>query len=68
MTRLRDEGLDDVLVIVGGIVPDEDVGELIASGVAEVFHPGASLAEVVRFIEDRVWEKRNAMLAKVVNG
>ena len=67
MNRLRDEGLDDVLVLVGGVIPDEDVPMLIESGVAAVFHPGTSLPEVVRFIEDRVGEMRRATLARVVH-
>ncbi len=54
MDRIRAEGLDDVLVIVGGIVPDEDVPLLLESGVAAVFHSGTSLPTVVQFIEENV--------------
>jgi methylmalonyl-CoA mutase C-terminal domain/subunit len=43
----RDErGLQDIPVVVGGIIPDEEVAELKGFGVASVFHPGASLTEV----------------------
>jgi methylmalonyl-CoA mutase C-terminal domain/subunit len=50
MSALREAGLDDVAVIVGGIVPDEDVPALTQAGVARVFHPGSSLAEIAEFI------------------
>lgn len=43
---LADAGLDDVPVVIGGIVPEEDRGELAAAGVAAVLGPGASAAEV----------------------
>jgi len=49
---LRDRGLDDVLVIVGGIVPDADVAGLRAAGVAAVFPPASPLSEIVRFISE----------------
>src|SRR2546425_5128791 len=47
---LRQHGLDDVLLIVGGIVPDEDIPTLKKAGVAEVFQPGASTQQIVDFI------------------
>jgi len=47
---LREQGLEDVLVIVGGIVPDEDIPALKQAGVAEVFQPGASTQQIVEFI------------------
>jgi methylmalonyl-CoA mutase C-terminal domain/subunit len=50
MSALRAAGLGEVAVIVGGIVPDEDERALVASGVARVFHPGASLEEIAQFI------------------
>lgn len=40
-------GLGHVAVVVGGIVPDDEVGLLMAAGVARVFHPGASRDEIV---------------------
>jgi methylmalonyl-CoA mutase C-terminal domain/subunit len=43
---LRDAGRDDVLVVVGGIIPDDDVPALVQAGVAQVFTPGASLREI----------------------
>ncbi len=50
MHALREAGLDDVAVVVGGIVPDEDVPALMQAGVARVFHPGSSLEEIATFI------------------
>ncbi len=51
---LRDSGMDDVLVIVGGIIPDEDIPGLKKAGVAAVFQPGASTQEIVDFIRSQV--------------
>ena len=50
MELLREKGMSDVLVIVGGIVPDEDAEQLKKQGVAAVFQPGASLEEIVEFV------------------
>jgi len=47
---LREEGLDDVLVVVGGIIPDDDAEELRAAGVAGIFGPGTTIAEVAEFL------------------
>jgi methylmalonyl-CoA mutase C-terminal domain/subunit len=52
MDSLREAGLDDVAVIVGGIVPDADERMLLDAGVARVFHPGTSLDEIVRCVRD----------------
>jgi methylmalonyl-CoA mutase C-terminal domain/subunit len=46
--------MTDVLVVIGGIVPDEDAVELKKQGVAAVYQPGASLEEIVRFIRSSV--------------
>ncbi|MBK9167836.1 MAG: cobalamin B12-binding domain-containing protein [Bryobacterales bacterium] len=51
---LRQKEMDDVKVIVGGIVPDEDASELKRLGVAGVFQPGASLNEIVEFVRSLV--------------
>src|SRR5947208_6656608 len=47
---LREQGADDVIVTVGGTIPDDDVAELKRLGVAEVFTPGASTQVAVDFI------------------
>ncbi|MEQ1500781.1 MAG: cobalamin B12-binding domain-containing protein [Myxococcota bacterium] len=47
---LRTEGLGDVLVIAGGIIPDADAAALRAQGVAEIFPPGTPMPSIVSFI------------------
>jgi methylmalonyl-CoA mutase C-terminal domain/subunit len=54
MELLREKGMDDVRVVVGGIIPDEDAEELKRIGVAGVFQPGASLEGIVEFIRGAV--------------
>ena len=47
---LRAGDADDVLVVVGGTIPDADADELKTAGVAEVFGPGASMGDIVDFL------------------
>lgn len=54
MDLLREKGMQDILVTVGGIIPDEDAAKLKELGVAAVFQPGASLEEIVNFIRSSV--------------
>ena len=51
---LKTQGVEDVLVTVGGTIPSEDVPELKRLGVAEVFTPGTPTASIVHFIQGRV--------------
>ena len=51
---LREKGMDNVLVLVGGIVPQEDLPRLKEQGVAEVFLPGTSTEDIVKFLQDNV--------------
>jgi methylmalonyl-CoA mutase, C-terminal domain len=52
---LRDRGAEDVLVVVGGTIPADDVAELKEKhGVAEVFTPGAPTSDIVEFLQGRV--------------
>jgi methylmalonyl-CoA mutase, C-terminal domain len=51
---LRENGMDDTLVLVGGIVPQEDIAALKQKGVSEVFLPGTSTEDIVRFINQNV--------------
>jgi methylmalonyl-CoA mutase C-terminal domain/subunit len=51
---LRAQGQDNILVVVGGIIPDEDVEKLKVAGVDGVFGPGTSSEEYVNFITGRV--------------
>jgi methylmalonyl-CoA mutase C-terminal domain/subunit len=47
---MRERGMDDVLVAAGGIIPDDDVPALKESGVAAVFGPGTTIAQVADFL------------------
>jgi methylmalonyl-CoA mutase, C-terminal domain len=51
---LREKGMDNVLVLVGGIVPQEDLPRLKQLGVAEVFLPGTSTEDIVKFLQTNV--------------
>jgi len=51
---MRAQELNDVLLVVGGIVPDKDIPALKQSGVTEVFQPGASTQEIVDFIRQHI--------------
>ena len=54
LERLREQGLDDVLVVVGGTIPKEDVRALKEQGVAEVFTPGAPVSAIVDFLKAKI--------------
>ena len=56
MNLLHQKQMNDVLVIVGGTIPDSDAARLKAIGVAEVFQPGASLNAIIDFIRSSVVE------------
>ena len=51
---LRQNGLDDVLVVVGGTIPRDDIVALKEHGVAEVFTPGAPVSDIVDFLKTNV--------------
>jgi methylmalonyl-CoA mutase, C-terminal domain len=51
---LHENGMDDTLILVGGIVPQEDIAELKQKGVSEVFLPGTSTEDIVKFIRENV--------------
>jgi methylmalonyl-CoA mutase, C-terminal domain len=51
VSGLKKEGLEDALILVGGIIPDEDFEPLKKAGVHMIFTPGASLQEVVDHIQ-----------------
>src|SRR6266478_3093531 len=50
MQLLKDKGLDDVLVVIGGIIPDVDIPGLREIGVKGIFLPGTPMAEIISFI------------------
>jgi methylmalonyl-CoA mutase C-terminal domain/subunit len=52
MDLLRQHGMDDVQVVLGGIIPDADIPGLRKLGVSAIFQPGTSMEEIVRFIRE----------------
>ena len=54
MELLKQNEMTDVLVLVGGIIPDQDVGSLKQSGVAAVFQPGTPMEDIIRFIRQNL--------------
>lgn len=57
VTKLMEErGMSDVLVLAGGIIPDEDVPALKEKGIADVFGPGTPTDEIVRYIHEKIKE------------
>jgi methylmalonyl-CoA mutase C-terminal domain/subunit len=57
MKLLAENGLDDVLVVAGGIIPDDDVPALKDIGIVGIFGPGTSTEEAIRFIKENVRKK-----------
>ena len=57
---MREQGLDNVVLFGGGIIPPEDAAALQAEGVARIFGPGSSLAEIVDFVRRAVPAERPA--------
>ncbi|MBF1683366.1 MAG: cobalamin B12-binding domain-containing protein [Selenomonas sp.] len=51
---IRGKGMDDVLVIGGGVIPEGDIPALKEAGIAEVFTPGTPTGDVVNFIKEHV--------------
>ena len=58
MTALREAGLANVRVVVGGIVPDNEEAQLLDAGVREVFHPGSTMDDITARIRDYARESR----------
>src|SRR5208282_4143630 len=54
MNLLREKGMQDVIVLVGGIIPEADIPAMKQSGIAEIFLPGTSTQDIVAFIHKRV--------------
>ena len=57
MDLLKEHKMDDVLVLVGGIIPDQDIDALKKAGVAGIFQPGTAMEEIVQFIRANVKPK-----------
>ncbi len=54
ISLLREQGMNDCLVIVGGIVPEDDIPKLKEQGVSAIFLPGTSTQDIVKFIRENV--------------
>jgi methylmalonyl-CoA mutase C-terminal domain/subunit len=53
MSLLKEKGMDDVTVLVGGIIPGADIPALKQSGIAEIFLPGTPTQAIVEFINKK---------------
>jgi methylmalonyl-CoA mutase C-terminal domain/subunit len=51
---LKEKGADDIAVFGGGIIPPEDIAGLKAIGVKELFTPGTSTQDIVRFVREHI--------------
>ena len=60
MSLLKDQGMDDVIVVVGGIIPEVDRQPLKDLGIAEVFGPGTTTGSIVEFIQEEIKERAAA--------
>lgn len=58
---MKEKGMNDVLVFGGGIVPDDDIKELKAQGVAEIFTPGSSTQDIIEWVKKNVKPKTDAI-------
>jgi len=54
MELLREEGAGDILVVAGGIIPQDDIPQLKEAGISEIFGPGTQLQEIVDYIKANV--------------
>lgn len=57
MELLKDKGVEDILVLGGGIIPDEDIPALKAAGIEEIFGPGSRSEDIIHFIFDKMEAK-----------
>jgi methylmalonyl-CoA mutase, C-terminal domain len=58
MELLKKEGVDDMLVAAGGILPDEDIPAIKAMGIKGCFGPGTSTDEIIKFVQDNIHADR----------
>jgi len=57
---LAEKGMTDVTVLIGGIIPEADIAVLKKAGIAEIFLPGTSTQDIVKFIQDRIAQRQQA--------
>jgi methylmalonyl-CoA mutase C-terminal domain/subunit len=60
ISGLREAGMEDVIVVCGGIIPEKDIPELERAGVARVFTPGAPLGEIAAWLEEALDQRERA--------
>ena len=61
MELLREKGLDDVLVVIGGIIPDVDIPKLQEMGIKGIFLPGSPMQEIIEYINANVRRRAEAI-------
>ncbi len=54
MGLLREKGVKDLLVLGGGVIPEEDIPALKAAGIREIFGPGTATETIVKYVQDNV--------------
>jgi len=54
MELLKDKGISDILVLGGGIIPEEDVPDLKSAGIAEIFTPGTDTNDIAKYIRENI--------------
>ena len=64
MERLKEKGMEDVLVIAGGIIPEEDRESMLRVGIKAVFGPGTSSQTIIDYIRNAVEEGQRPGHAK----
>ncbi len=57
MRRLKEKGMDDVIVLAGGIIPEEDRGLLLEAGIKAIFGPGTSTRNIVEYIQEAMGKR-----------
>lgn len=54
MRLLKENKVEDIIVIAGGVIPEEDISELKKVGIAEIFTPGTDTRDIINFIKEKV--------------
>ena len=54
MELLKENGIKDIIVMGGGVIPEEDIPELKKVGIAEIFTPGTDTRDIIKFIKEKI--------------
>jgi methylmalonyl-CoA mutase C-terminal domain/subunit len=54
MVLLKEKGIEDILVLGGGIIPEKDIPALHAVGIAAIFRPGTNTGDIIKFIQGNI--------------